>query len=325
MYDFMGQQCPVCHQLFRDGDDLVVCPDCGAPYHRECYAQTGHCLLEAKHAPDFEWKPPQAAKPERACPHCGAMNEVDAAACKSCSYPMGGADYTSAPRQQAQSRAGARGNADAPTFDYDQFYEQARARNQEVPRITPDETLEGIPAADWAYYIGPSNHIYLLVFKQMELLRQKKAISFSAFLFGHYYFLYRKAWKPGLACMLVSMLLSVPLYLWQMQVTESPLLAGIDPGLIDVLVYASLILNLVYKIFCGMYGYYLYKKDSAQRIEKIRRQFPDIKQRAFVLSAQGGTSFMAVFLALLASSIVAEFVVALLGPNTEALMAFFPF
>ena len=327
MYDFTGQQCPVCHQLFQEDADLVVCPDCGAPYHRECYAQTGHCLLQAKHAPDFEWTPPHAAKPERACPNCGAMNEVTVGECGSCAYPLSGADYAQPPQQPTPPRAAAnhRNRSGSTGFDYDEFYRQAHARNQDVPKITPDETLEGIPAADWAYYIGPSNHIYLLVFKQMELLRQKKAISFSAFLFGHYYFLYRKAWRPGLACMLISLVLSVPMYLWQMQITESPLVAGIAPGVIDTLVYISLALNLVYKIFCGMYGYYLYKKDSAQRIEKIRRQFPDMKQRAFVLSAQGGTSMMAVFLAIVFASVVSEFVITLLGPNTAALAALLPF
>ena len=25
-------------------DDIVVCPDCGAPYHRDCYEKLGRCI-----------------------------------------------------------------------------------------------------------------------------------------------------------------------------------------------------------------------------------------------------------------------------------------
>ena len=26
--------CPVCKKQFEDGDDIVVCPECGTPHHR---------------------------------------------------------------------------------------------------------------------------------------------------------------------------------------------------------------------------------------------------------------------------------------------------
>lgn len=35
--DYRGQHCPICGKEFCDGDDIVVCPECGTPYHRECY------------------------------------------------------------------------------------------------------------------------------------------------------------------------------------------------------------------------------------------------------------------------------------------------
>lgn len=58
--DYRGQHCPICGKEFCDGDDIVVCPECGTPYHRECYKTAGHCVNEERHGENFEWKPETA-------------------------------------------------------------------------------------------------------------------------------------------------------------------------------------------------------------------------------------------------------------------------
>lgn len=50
MADYTGIKCPVCDKPFQPGDDIVVCPQCGAPYHRECYQQEGKCKFDDLHA-----------------------------------------------------------------------------------------------------------------------------------------------------------------------------------------------------------------------------------------------------------------------------------
>ena len=42
-----GEKCPVCGAYLFDEDDVVFCPECGAPHHRECYNAVGHCALAA--------------------------------------------------------------------------------------------------------------------------------------------------------------------------------------------------------------------------------------------------------------------------------------
>ncbi len=312
MYDFAGCECPVCHTPFRDGDDRVVCPDCGTPYHRGCYEQAGRCLYTASHGPDFEWKPPQPPRQETACASCGAMNEVDAAYCKSCGRPM-----TTIAGDAARYGGPDRKQADDRKYDYEQLYRDAYAANT----IDPNEKLEGIPAAEWACYIGPSSRNYLLAFKRMELLNRKTWVSFSAMMWGHYYFLYRKAWKPGIICFLISLLLNLPAYLWLLKLTESTLVAGISMALLNDLVSAASVLLLVFRLFCGLYGFYLYKTEAAQRIRHIQQQFTDPEKRAFVLNAQGGTSKLAVVLAFVAMYLFGELMVSLMGPNLDALFA----
>lgn len=42
--DFKKYFCPVCNNQFNDEDDVVVCPECGTPHHRECYKNNGGCF-----------------------------------------------------------------------------------------------------------------------------------------------------------------------------------------------------------------------------------------------------------------------------------------
>lgn len=63
MMDYKGCKCASCHKVLKEGDDIVICPECGAPYHRECYAAEGRCVFSAKHGKGFEYVPPEA-KPD---------------------------------------------------------------------------------------------------------------------------------------------------------------------------------------------------------------------------------------------------------------------
>ena len=46
MANYTGK-CFSCGEVFKDGDDIVVCPECGTPYHRECYLKEGKCINDA--------------------------------------------------------------------------------------------------------------------------------------------------------------------------------------------------------------------------------------------------------------------------------------
>ena len=53
MLQYEGAECPYCHQALHDGDDITVCPICGAPYHRECAKKAGGFLPCAGEAACF--------------------------------------------------------------------------------------------------------------------------------------------------------------------------------------------------------------------------------------------------------------------------------
>ncbi len=64
MSNYTGSKCPVCQKAFTDHDDIVVCPDCGTPYHRTCWPADNRCVFAAKHGTNYEWKPEAKAQAE---------------------------------------------------------------------------------------------------------------------------------------------------------------------------------------------------------------------------------------------------------------------
>ena len=46
---YSNYKCPICNNQFTEDDDVVVCPECGTPHHRECYVQNGNCANADKH------------------------------------------------------------------------------------------------------------------------------------------------------------------------------------------------------------------------------------------------------------------------------------
>ena len=88
---YESQICDICGEKFTRTDDIVVCPDCGAPFHRRCWNKAGHCAHEAEHAYGFEW----TSTPIRPaidsgikCPNCGAVMPEGTLFCENCGCPL---------------------------------------------------------------------------------------------------------------------------------------------------------------------------------------------------------------------------------------------
>ena len=62
----------------------MVCPDCGAPYHRVCYEKLGQCIHRPAHAAGYEWKFPYEESQLRTCPSCGERTLRDEETCRCC-------------------------------------------------------------------------------------------------------------------------------------------------------------------------------------------------------------------------------------------------
>lgn len=45
----IGEKCIVCGKTFTETDDVVVCPECGTPYHRACWQEHNACINQKLH------------------------------------------------------------------------------------------------------------------------------------------------------------------------------------------------------------------------------------------------------------------------------------
>lgn len=310
MFDYQGCKCPVCQQPFAESDDIVVCPDCGAPYHRDCYQKNAGCLFADRHAPGFEWKPapgecpaaeasqaPGAAPdtPEMACAACGAMNPVTDLFCETCGAPL----HKGAPRYDptsAERSPAAYGPASAPPADPFQM--------DAVPpefRVRPDEEIDGIPARDWAAYLGKNAAYYLLNFKRISATGRKMSLCFSAFLFGPLYFFYRKMWAPAAAYLAMEAVIYLPVILNLMIYAENPLVAGLSAQVLPALYTVSSVLGWVLKFLSGSFAVWLYKNIAAKRIRAALGAGP---ASGTELTKAGGTSTVALVLVVVFELVV---------------------
>ncbi len=61
-FRYSYEKCPICEKEFANDDDIVVCPLCGTPHHRDCYKKNGECGNYDKHNEGFRWAPSEKNK-----------------------------------------------------------------------------------------------------------------------------------------------------------------------------------------------------------------------------------------------------------------------
>lgn len=321
MPKYYGCPCEGCGKPLTLRDDIVVCPDCGAPYHRDCYEKLGRCIHSAAHAAGYEWKFPYQESELCTCPACGERTLRSEEHCRCCGAVL--------PPEGAEEPADRSEEPGEGSFDYSSFYRQFQETG--TPSADPmkqayeaafgkEEAMDGIPCADWASYIGPASPAYMNTYCRMQLAHSKVSMSFSALLFGPFYFFYRKAWKPAFAFLAAELLLFVPTLLQMMQITGSSLSLGLSDSTYVVLGRVVSLASFALMLVRGMFAKWFYRKSAAEHIRRIRAEFPDDAQRSVVLSAQGGVSWGAVLGSLLLLMVFGACCSMLLGPNLDVLL-----
>ena len=308
MTRYTGNHCPVCEQAFTDEDDIVVCPDCGTPYHRACWQKVGVCMHKSEHAAGFEWQPevgPDADKAahEATCPNCGTHNTPGAVRCAHCGCPLPKApdpitaktdDEKSVPIY-ARDPSVVNNSRTAPGPHIDTFGtgEDGGIYRRE---IGPEDPIDGIKAKDWAAFVGRSPMYYLMQFFRMSETKQKVTLSLSAFLFGPAYLFYRKMWKQGLLATLVMIVLSIPGFM-SIIATFNPTFFGSLPlGWLPAAYTIGEIGIWAFKVILGMFAVSWYHDSSKAQIEEIYMACPEGDGRTELLLQRGGTNLLAALL-----------------------------
>lgn len=288
--------CPICNKNFLPDDDVVICPSCGAPYHRACYQQKGHCVFEDRHAAGFEYQPDPATASAGPAPQPpggqatpppfygagqpGSGGQAGAAVCAACGTVNDGANIfcenCGAPLHRAAPAGGG---------------EPVQAPGAEIAA-----EIDGISRRDWQDFIGPSAQTYLYRFTLMQRRNSKIGYLLSAFFLGPFYFAYRKMWGWTIPVFLVHTLLSLPNILFLLAAAEAPIMAYIPLNVYNMIQQLQPWLQLVFNLALGVFSLYLYRQHGAKKIRALQQTAQGEANYRAALVRQGGTSVLGVVL-----------------------------
>lgn len=254
MYQFEGCECPICHEPLQKNEDIVVCPDCGAPYHRSCYAEAGSCVYADQHKNGFEWEAPQQAVPQIDCPSCKAANPIGASFCNHCGQPL-------QPTVSAADPMADKNGDGIPDFIAD--------------RLELSDEIDGISTREWSIYIGPSAPYYLLQFARQNKRGNKLGFVLSAAFFAPYYFFYRRMWGLGVFAWGLNLLLNLPQGLLLFQELGYISSAGLNLVLLSKIGWLASVLWVVVNTLWGFFAIWLYRSHAAKTMRRWKAQAPN--------------------------------------------------
>lgn len=224
--------CPVCGKLMAEGDDIVVCPVCATPQHRDCWIENGRCANDELHASGYVWKREYKteAKTEetvtdsdvRVCHICGSENPAESLHCGNCGA-LFASETDNSPKKCAY--CGKDNDSDALHCKYcgapvggQQFYKSNPFLSGSG--IAEDELIAGQKATDVAFFVQASSKRYLPKFKKFAN-GKKLSFNFAAFFFAPYWFFYRKLYKAGIFAMVITATMSMVLSGFTAQMAEA--------------------------------------------------------------------------------------------------------
>lgn len=335
---YTNQKCQICNAKLLEGDDVVICPECGAPYHRECYKSSGHCAYEDKHAEGFEFKL-EKVKGEKSgdkiCTRCGSENPTDATNCQICGYPTlqnkkEGREY----HKKVDSLDDDNGNFPFKNINFPggPKIHIIGANYDSLGGVPKDSKIDGESAADVATVIGQNTAYYMPRFKEMSERNKKASWNWTAFIIPQFWFFLRKCYLQGIAALLINIALQLVVNFAGNRVieligasfTETLTSADLmrlldvamqDPELAPKLMYLSMISFIATLILAGVnvvwgiFANYIYKQKV---IDTVRAKNKEANQenlsnneRIMLLGSSGGTNL---FLGLLFLFLSFEFV-----------------
>lgn len=303
---FYGSRCISCKEEFRHGDDIVVCPECGTPYHRECYKKEGRCINEALHASGYSWKPiteEEAAAAEVSesgtirCFRCGEENTADMLFCTKCGLPL----HQNEPPERPFNDIYSPNRYPGGESSKEQQPQMNSAPFRNTIMLDKNSEIDGITIEDYACYVKSNPIYFITTFFRFFKLGSKISFNFGAVLFPEFYMLYRKMYVRGIIMLILSFLLSVPSYIYlgtqefmgQVFIKS----AGFVEGKTFQLIYqASYYAFWAVRLLLGFSVNYMYYSSVKKRIRRIKAENPDTMEARQIMALAGGVSWPAVIM-----------------------------
>ena len=302
-----GVSCVRCHAYLFPEDDIVYCPVCGAPHHRECYNQLGHCALEEFHGTDRQYDKVKAREEEQAAAEMPNTGE-NAEGLITCQMFHEKYDFAlnACPKCGAPNIAKAGGSF--VNFDF-------------LGGVPADYDIgDGITADEAKRFVAANTPRYIPKFAVLNA-KNKLSWNWLAFLFPCGWMLSRKMYKNGIIAGLLTVISSL-FYLPFMNAinnlgttpgeTQAQIMQSIYEHLpkmgaaVIAALLAGFVLNIAVRILSALFGDYLYKQYAISSIKTIRAESEDMD---YDYRKKGGVN---IFLFLLGTMAV-QYLPALIG------------
>ncbi len=207
--NYNQNECPVCKKEFEQNDDIVVCPVCGTPHHRNCWNENGKCSNEELHAEGFVWQnknPVEVPSNKnqganvKVCPVCGAENDQIEPVCTSCGTRLSSSNGNAAPfNTNPQFTPFPNGFS-----NFNNVY-----ASDAIRAFGENAKVDDISVAEMAEYIQKDSIKYIGKFKDMEEKKTKLSWNWSAFFGNIFWMFYRK--MIGIGVLFICLFISVSL------------------------------------------------------------------------------------------------------------------
>lgn len=195
----------------NSGENTVVCPICGAPYHRNCYEEKSGCIYEDKHGTKFDYyhkkninkeneisKNNSKEKDGIVCKNCLYVNSKDKDICENCGEKL----------NKYSSRFFKVINLDLGNSSKEDLRKKVISQVNLIPEEDLEKEIDGISLGDLAKFTLVNSEYYVGVFKKIKK-KNKSKFNFCAFWFPAAWFLYRKQYKIGISLLILSCIVSV--------------------------------------------------------------------------------------------------------------------
>lgn len=281
MINYTGSTCLICNEKFKNGDDIVVCPDCGTPYHRSCWAKENRCINTTLHETGASW---QQQRREKAEAEAQAIIDQNRG--------------TSSQQVRIELPGG-----------QSMFFDAA----DPCCGMSPEEPMEGEKLGDVANFVQKNTLYYIPLFRRFRDTGKKLSLNFTCVLFPQLYFAYRKMWGLALlsvvlllVCDIPSLLLSQLTMLTNTELMQqfstmygmdlSSMFGGLTAFLqaheafLSTLSVPLYLLNLLVRALLCLFGNYLYFRFVIKSVNRIRSHAATPQLRNTLLRTEGGTN-----------------------------------
>lgn len=167
------KKCDGCAEIMHEDEDIVVCPECGTPQHRECYNKNNACVNAHLHAEGFDWR-------------SANINPED---------PPKPAEQTKPAEPTGNSMPLFSAETGIPESALPMFNAQSIVIDGKT--VSTNKEFNGIKIKDALTYLQVNASGYIKKFIKHEKKKNFISWNWGAFFFTPAWFFYRKLYKAG--------------------------------------------------------------------------------------------------------------------------------